>query len=230
MRAVCLAISAALLMSTAARAQAGGLPPVPPEAAPAAARALQTFAKLVTDDNAKPLGFASRQEVTQAELGPPAMVFFVRLDALRRYEKDKQDPRELLSAGIRVVYPVLVKGVPRSSIELAKEPGTNEWRAASFGDSTLGPELSRLRERKVQEERAAHPERAPPGFSIIRVPALSLYFLGHVNVRADRRHELILTPFADEGRFNFKAGESLPAGAVFEAIQSVARETPDLPG
>jgi len=210
MRAVFLAIPAALLMTTTARAQ---------ESAPAAAEALQTFSKLVTEENAERMGFGAPAEMQYAELGVPAMEFFVRLDTLKRYTEG-QDPRKLLTGGDKAVYPVLVNGAPRSSIELVK--GRGGWRAVSFGAPNLGRRLSLIR-----AEKAAQLHVSPSVFAIIRVPALSLYFLGH-----DEGGELFLTPIMDDARFPyFNVGESRPAREVFRIILPTARETPDhLPG
>jgi hypothetical protein len=224
MRAVFPVLCAALFMATTARAEVGGLPSAPVEAKPVAQEALRTFSMLVTEGNAQRMGFSSPEEVRSAELGVPAMEFVVPLDRLRRYKADQQDPRALLTGGSKVVYPVLVKGAPRSLIELVKEG--KEWQVASFGDACLGQQLSRIREAAA----AASPSRDLSKFSIIRVPALSLYFLGQQAGGPQQGHELILTPIMDDARFDFKAGESRPAGKVFPILQQRALETPDYPG
>ena len=79
---------------------------------------------------------------------------------------------------------------------------------------------------------SARPGSAIPEFFLVRVPALSLYFLGHVQIDSKGLHELFLTPLEDDVRFEIKltAGESLPARTIFRALVGPARDTPDLPG
>jgi hypothetical protein len=220
MRAFFLAVPAVLLMTFTARAAEDSepsLPAVPREAAPAASKALATFSKLVTAENYEQMGFGSPEEVKTATLGVPAMEFFVQLDSLQNYQNG-QPPADLLSGGARVVYPVLVKDTPRSSLELVKRK--EEWRAASFGDASFIRQLSQVREEKAKELQISL-----SAFSIVWVPALHLYFLCH-----EQSGELMLTPINDDERFGFVTGKSLPATQVFLTIQPTAKATPDLPG
>lgn len=233
MRAGLPVFCVALLVVTTAQAASGALPAVPREGVhPEAKKALKTFSDLVTaTKNPKAMGFGSDEEAKTAklELGEPAMEFVVRLNALKRYKVGEQDPRALLFGGSKVVYPVIARNPgssnakPLALLELVKD-GTG-WRASSFGAPKLGVKLSETRAMK-----AASLSRAVSDFSIIRVPALSLYFIGHVAVDSSKRHELMLTPIADDPRFGFKAGESQPADRVFIRIQGTALATPDLPG
>jgi hypothetical protein len=224
MRVLCLAILVVLLMPFTAQAQDeddrdSSIPSVPEEAAPAAAKALQTFSKLVTEQNYKQMGFESLEDVKAATLGVPAMEFFMRLDTLKSYQ-DGQPLTEVLSGGVRAVYPVLVREAPRSSFEIVKT-AEGGWRAASFGGANFIQRLSRVR-----EEKAKGLSKSLSEFFIVRVPALNLYFLGH-----DQNGEMMLTPITDDRRFEFVAGRSLLAAEVFRRMLPIAKATrDDLPG
>ena len=102
-----------------------------------AVRALDSFRKLVNEQNYRAMGFDSVSEVRSATLGQPLVEFHVRLDKLREY-RPGGNPVSLLDGGDKVIYPVLVGQLVRSSIVLAKD--SSGWATASYG----GPNATKL--------------------------------------------------------------------------------------
>jgi hypothetical protein len=216
-RARLLVMTAVLLLPWMARAQGEDLSVIPKDAAPIATEALQTFAELITEENFAQLGFESPQQVRAARLGTPANQFSVQLDKLQSYDMG-QEPRDLFTPHAQVVYPVLVKDVPHGSIELVE--GERGWRVASFGARLFSLQVGRIR-----QEKALELHQPVSAFFLLRVPALSVYFLAHQD-----RSGLILTPILNDARFGFQAGTSLQASEAFRLMRPVARKTEDLPG
>ena len=177
----------------------------------AADAAIEAFKRdIVTPQNARRMGFASVQEAQLAKLGDPSSEFFVRIDELRAYQSGG-NANDLLKPGAELMYPVLVNNVPRSSISVgfAKQ----RWRATSFGAPNLARGIFTVRGTVANAL-----SRAEKEFRIIRIPALKMVFLGHVESDA-----LFLTPIKDNARLRFAKGQSLPADQVFTALVPAAR-------
>jgi hypothetical protein len=90
-----------------------------------------------------------------------------------------------------------------------KESG---YTTASFGNAEIVKGLSRYRG-----------ENAANAFAV-RVPALSLYFLGN---RTENR--LMLTPVAEDARLPFRVGVAVPAEEVLKVIVPLAQAYNGLP-
>lgn len=139
------------------------------EAQPVATKGLETFRRLVNEQNYRRYGFESVAEISSASLGEPLVIYFVRLDQLWEYQPGT-DPYRLLAGGNKVIFPVMAGQQARSSIVVDKVNGA--WRAASFGGTTFVKLFTRIR-----SERAAPGAPAESTFAV-EVPSLSLYFLG----------------------------------------------------
>src|SRR5262249_50678529 len=120
-------------------------------------------------------------------LGVPFPVVIVRLDELKEYKKG-DDPLRLLHPIHRAVYPVLVKGEPRSGMEVHLKDG--KWAATSFG---LATEVRRYAE--VRKKHAGDDEKTV--YFLVRIPALHEYYLGH---RTDSGPKLIRTRPTTDGK------------------------------
>jgi hypothetical protein len=186
------------------------------DAQSAAARALETYRKLVTNDNYKELGFESLDEAAAATLGEPRRVFAVKLDQLRAYQAGG-DPNRLLTDANRVIYPVAVREQVRSSISVEQKDG--KWRAMDFGNAGLAKQIAQASRNLTASNQK--PEETP---IVVHVLPFNLYFLGH---RFEKR--LLLTPLGDYSTFNLKSGAPAPADEVFASLASFAKEYNGLP-
>ena len=181
----------------------------------AAREALQTFGLLVNERNFEELGFSSRQEAGSASLGQPIEEFMIRLDNLRQYDPDQRGI--VISPTRRLTYPVLAGGQQRSSLTVAQsEVG---WAAVSFG----APNYSRLLV-DSRERLGGSAKRPASDYFEVRVPALNVSFVA----RQDGE-DIVLTPVADDARFDFEAGEDLSLDEALKAMAPVAREHNGLP-
>ena len=179
-----------------------------------ALEALSTFGKLINKDNYKDMGFSSVDEVSKAKLGEPIQVFMVQLDRLKKYQPGS-DPVTLLSGGDRAIFPVMVKDQVRSSIVVEKVG--EEWKATNFGGPTLVKMLSQARKNNVLSY-----EMPANSFYAVQVPALSLYYVGHM-----KDDVMMLTPLLDAP--GVETGVPTSAKSVFELILPDAKEHDDLP-
>jgi hypothetical protein len=181
-----------------------------------ASRALETFKKLVTEQNYKQMGFESLNEVALATLGEPIQDFMVRLDHLSKYQEGR-DPNEILSPTNLFVFPVLVEEQVRSSIDIVGQEGT--WEAVSFGaPNFIGVLTNQLMAQSKAQGLPTH------HFFVVRVAAFNLVFLGN---RADK--ELVLTPLVDTPEFKLEAGVPVPADKAFAALAPAAEKHDGLP-
>lgn len=181
-----------------------------------ASEALATFNELVTMENYTVLGFESLSEVRVANLGEHLRVFMVQLDQLQKYQPGS-DPNKILSCGDLVIYPVTVEEQVRSSIVVEKV--REGWNATSFGGSNQVKLLTKIR--KADSDYTRLPISS---YFVVQVPSLNLYFIAH---RADE--VLMLTPLLDDPSYEFKAGFTMPADKVFEAILPAAKRHDGLP-
>ena len=206
-----LCASAALFILTACtRTEAPRPRPLAAQPEEAATHAVELLRKLVNAENFKLLGFDTLEEVNQAKLAPPLEVFNVGLGQLKGY-KSGQDAASLLTKSSASVYPVLVNDQTRSSVTIVHKEGGYE--ASSFGNAEIVKRIMALRNK----------ESGTAAF-IVRVPALSFYFLG-----TGAGAELRLTPIVDDPRTGLHAGEPLPAGAVLSQLVPLALAYNGLP-
>jgi hypothetical protein len=173
-----------------------------------ASESLEIFKRLVTRDNYDSLGFESFDELSRVELGEPLQYFLVHLKDLLGYQSGG-DPNKILNGGDMWLYPVLVDGNARSSIELVKKD--NRWKAVSFGY----PNLTRLILNQ-QIQQSSRLKVSSDSFFIVRIPALDLVFIGH---RVNK--ELFLTPVCSSRKFTLQVGETKPADEIFPVLVSI---------
>lgn len=215
MRTLITLLATVFIMFSQANAQEKPLPLE--EIQKVASEALVTFNKLVTEENYTVMGFESLSEARAASLGEHLRVFMVRLDQLQKYQPGS-DPNKILSGGDLVIYPVTVEEQVRSSIVVAK--AKERWNATSFGGSNQVKMLTKVR--KADSDSTGLPISS---YFVVQVPSLNLYFIAH---RADE--VLMLTPLLDDPGYGFKAGFTMPADKVFEAILPTAKRHDGLPG
>ena len=175
------------------------------DAQTAATESLATFRQLVNAQNYKELGFESAEEVSNATLGEPIHVLVVSLNQLRQYEPGT-DPNKLLTDFNQVHYPVVVREQVRSAILVDQAGG--KWKAGTFGAANLAKLIAAAR-KGTQTSTTSQD-------SVVQVPALGLYFLGHRN----EDNKLTLTPLTDNPDFKFRAGGAMPAEEVFRGTGS----------
>ena len=177
-------LGALILVAGCAQKRGQSAPPAMGDAQQAASNAITTLQKLVTEQNYKTLGFSSVDEVKSAALAAPLPLFNMGLDRLKSYQAG-QDANALLTASSETIYPVTAGGQVRSSVTVVKKE--SGYTTASFGNAEIVKGLSRYRS-----------DNMPNAFAV-RVPALSLYFLGN---RIENR--LMLTPVAEDSRLPFR--------------------------
>ncbi len=178
----------------------------------AAARGLDTFRKLVTNDNFKEMGFESMAEVSSASLGEARHVFSVGLEQLKGFAPGG-DANRMLADANQEFYPVMVGDQARSSVSVEQRDG--KWRATSFGSARMSRQLGQMSRSLTQS--AEKP-------ILVHVQPFNLYFVGQ---RSDNR--LMLTPLGDYSSFNLKAGATMSAEEVFTALVPVAQAYNGLP-
>ena len=185
-------------------------------AKPFALQSLETFKKLVTQENYAQMGFRSIEELLAAELGDPMQEYMVRLDHLQKYEPGEK-PSSLLSNTNMVYYPVEVNRRSRSMILIAKT--REKWQPVSYGSSRLIGVLSATRSR-VRERSALDSS----SFFVVRIPALNLYFLGHM---IDSR--LYLTLAHENPNYKLTSGKTYTGEEVFRILAPFAKAHDGLP-
>jgi hypothetical protein len=183
------------------------------DAQSAANQSLATFRKLVNSQNYKELGFESADEVANASLGAPISTAMVNLEQLKAY-KAGDDPNRLLNNLDKVYYPVAVQNVVRSTITVEQSNG--RWRATGFGPANLAKQIDRARKTGAANANAQQ--------LLVHVAPFNLYFVGH---RVEGK--LMLTPVADYSTYNLKAGATLSADEVFNALVPFAQQYNGLP-
>lgn len=185
---------------------------VEPRAAEAT-RALQDLPQLVNTQNHRQIGFESVDEARSGKLGEPMSVFMIRLDDLRRYRGE--EPGRLLVDTQRFVYPVEVAGQARTTVEVRAVDG--RWETARIGGAQKARALDKSRKSVMRVSGALSSD-----FFEVRIPALSLFFLGHQNAEG-----LQLTPLADDASLGLRAGEAQSASKLLARLVPVALATPD---
>jgi len=180
----------------------------------AARQALSAFAQLVTPRNAVEMGFEKPEEVRSATIGSPLPEFLIRLDELRSYAPGSNPGRLLQATGL-YLFPVLVGDQVRSSLTIQYEKG--EYRAVAFGAPDFIRRASRAR---TGTSGAESRSRA----AVVRVPALNVFFVAY-----EEAGKLLLAPLLDDPRFEFKAGEPIPAEKALERLLPAAKEHTGMP-
>jgi hypothetical protein len=173
----------------------------------AAEAGLTTLRALVSQDNYAEMGFSSMEQVQRAQLGEPLRIYRVALDALTAF-KEGSNVDSLAVDGRKSIYPVTVDQTVVSSLSVTqREDG---WRATDFGNAALAKALASHRQSKDD--------------IVIWVPAMKIYFTARGSGES-----LVLTPVMDDPRFDFKAGEALPASRAFAVLQKSASGYNGLP-
>ncbi len=189
-------------------------PPAPPgtkEPREAAARALEMVRALLSGGREE-IGFKSVKEVDEARLGEPIPVFYIWLDALKRYRRG-DDLHRLLTDGQELIYPIEVGGEMRSLIVVKENQGL--WHEASVGSPVMVQALE-----KATPAHAAESGQPLDSLFVLHIPALYEVFIGHW-----RDGELFLSPLDDQAF----AGKRLvqPAGKLLKNLAAVARKNED---
>jgi hypothetical protein len=173
----------------------------------AAQTGLRVMQSLVRTENFQGLGFSSADQVKNAQLGDPLKLYRVPLDALSAYKGDA-NAFGLLQDAHKMIYPVTVDQQVVSSLSATQRD--DGWRANEFGNSAL--------------TRALVAHRASKDDFVVWVPALKIYFTAR-----GEGEKLVLTTIMDDPRFDFKAGQDIPASRVFAVLQKSASAYNGLP-
>ncbi len=176
------------------------------EALVTAERGLATFRKLPD------LHLFKNPPGQSAELsvGNAARIAIVRLDSLQVFTADK-DPGTAIVALTRVVFPVLNRGDPQSSITLDSQGG--HWHVAQFGEFSA----STIKAIAAQTSREG---AAFGSTTLITIPALEdLAFLSSGSGR-----ELTLTAISSSTIAGVTVGISERASTLFARLASIAKK------
>lgn len=171
-----------------------------PLAQDAARGGIAVLRQLVTDQNYREMGFDSLDEVGRAETGEPWSMFNIGLDQLKKYQPNT-DVNALLAPSADTIFPVTVNGQIKSSITVTRAEGG--YKASGFGNAPIVKELAKYRQ--------------AAGSFVVRVPALSSYYVG---ARVDGR--LMLTPIINDDRLKLQTGVAVPAERVVEQLVPIA--------
>src|SRR5208337_3166353 len=142
-----------------------------------------------------------------AQLSDPMKLYSVPLDALTAYKGDT-NAAGLLQDAHKLIYPVTADQQVVSSLSTTQR--SDGWRATEFGNSAL--------------TRALVAHRAGKDDFVVWVPALKIYFMARGTGEG-----LSLTTIMDDPRFEFKAGEAIPASRAFAVLQKSASQYNGLP-
>ena len=180
----------------------------PSDTSQAAAEAgLVTLRSLVQQQNYAGLGFSSLEQAQHAQLAEPMRIYRVGLDALTAF-KEGSNVDSLVVDGRKSIYPVTADQQVVSSVSVTqREDG---WRATDFGNAALARALASHRQSKDD--------------IVVWVPAMKIYFTARGSGES-----LVLTPIMDDPRFDFKAGEAMPASRAFAVLQRNASGYNGLP-
>jgi len=173
----------------------------------AAQAGLRVMQSLVSTENYQGLGFSSADQVKNAQLGNPLKLYSVPLDALSAYKGDA-NAFGLLQDAHKLIYPVTVDQQVVSSLSAAQRD--DGWRTTEYGNSAL--------------TRALVAHRANKDDFVVWVPALKIYFTAR-----GEGEKLVLTTIMDDPRYEFKAGENIPASRAFAVLQKAASAYNGLP-
>lgn len=191
------------------------LPPIltPSIAADVAARTGRIILKdLVTDRNARMLGFLNSDEASKAQLGVPFPTYFVNLSDLRNFDPANSKVSDLIKPMHSYLYPLVTDRMDgagakaRSAVVVSQRQDKNDptkiiWKATNWG-------LALLTDR-VTEYRATVAGFAS-GF-ILWFPSLNLHFLGNQL----SNENILLIPLADRPAYGLKKGQPISAQIVF---------------
>lgn len=173
--------------------------------------ALDTLLQLVTHGaNYRAMGFDSIGDVRTATLDTPYVIFYVPAKELSKF-KPGADPSVLLKGGDRVLYPVLVRGMVRSSIILARQD--NGWRGEAYG----GASAPKLAVAADSAARRGYGGRRPRYFWVDVVPQ-GLGFLAFTT-----SGHLMLLPLQNDPLNRWKAGVPVRAESVFGPLADEVR-------
>lgn len=190
--------------------------------ADAVLKSLSDLKQSVRQDNFIQMGFDSLTQAQASVNGLPLLVYFVRLDALKNYNPDQDNPDTLILAADQIIYPVEADQQTRSLFRMSQING--EWRSSQFGGAAS------IRNIEAARREIEIPRRASA--FIIEVLSLSITY---VAVRVDGK-----IPEGDHpgGTLNMyqvgKKSVDLPPGRsalqVFKLLAPLAKTTADQPG
>ncbi len=179
----------------------------------AARHALRDFSGAVSRGRRKAFGLEDGEDGSQLEVGDPVGSYYVRLDELRAYTAG-QSPRPLLHRGRRYLVPIVYKGVVRSTVVLTRVK--QQWKGVGFG----APEVMRAVRRTIG---ALSTRGLPPRAFLVRVRALRLAFIGHL-----QDNQVYLTPLSvGRGRLS---GPRPASEVLLELVPRARRTRSDAPG
>lgn len=180
--------------------------------------------RLVGDDErfARRLGFTAANDVANSEhlaIGHPFPLLLVGLETLKAYQPGasySQTIHVLLfrklnfynGVPIRLIYPVLVKGVVRSSITVTFVSDAEGWRVSAVGSSQLARTLTVLK--SSAGARSSHKN------FVLWVPALNRYYLGQF------APNLQFIALFDDPLLALGAGQAREASDLFGQLKGLA--------
>lgn len=160
----------------------------------AADEILADLKNFVTDKDYYQLGFDSLADLQSAVRGTPIRVFTVMYSAIKFY-KDNLDTKDCVVKDEYVHFPVKVKGVVTTSLELFKG-ADNSWKFARFGNPMRARLISAVM------DSLSHLPLIPRdvSFFYLQIPSKYMSFIGYYNERDLRMY---LAPLADREKSNF---------------------------
>lgn len=176
-----------------------------------AIRACRKLSTLITQGNARLLGFERLEDVSKVQVGTPFDLYTIGLDALRNYQPGDPVDRMVKTLESRL-YPLSIMeqngaAVVRSSLLISTDVhAENRQTFSGVGLKKLITLVTKYR-------------MAQPAFSfIVWIPSLNLHFLG------DNRDETMrLLPLATRKLYGLEEGKAISATVVFALLAQQAR-------
>lgn len=161
------------------------------------------------------LGFATAEEAKAAQLGTPLREYSVHLDTLRAYTPSVPAAK-VLAGGTTLFYPVVARGVIRSSVRVSA-PAGEAPKTISIGDTGTAGHLQLLEELSPRL-RAGGGESIPA----VRIPALGLYFVARPSGST-----LQVASLFDVPAYGLKRGSYENLETVLARLAPIAKSLPD---
>lgn len=155
------------------------------------------------------LGFDSAQQAGGAQLGGSLSIYVSRLDSFKDASPGMFE--NLLTVTGRVMYTLHVNGTPKSSVTVARDPQTSQWRAVEWGSRKLIT--------MIERERIRH-----PGISFLLLISpqnpWGLRFVGE-----ERSGQFFLTPLTDIKEIDLKGGEEVSTVKLVPKLRALASQS-----
>jgi hypothetical protein len=150
------------------------------------------------------------------DLASPMKDYTIGLIPLQQW--DGKDPGTLLEPSGQYVYSIVLGGTPQATVTVSKKNG--QWQADEFGEG--GDTAARV---QAQQSLAAHTPGGVSNEFQVRIPAMSVTFVGYLDSGV-----LFLTPLDSRNDLDLVADKTEPGSLILSRLQTFAKKiNPNVP-